>query len=60
MKNRHRQWATIKQLRQAVAALSIEQRERVNKLLTPPERTAYPQRVRVSAGIEVNSDGEAK
>ena len=59
MKNRHRQWASIRQLRAAVAALSIEQRERVNKLLTPPDRTAYPQRVRVSAGIEVNSDGEA-
>ena len=52
MKNRHRQWATIKQLRAAVAALSIEQRERVNKLLTPPDRTTYPQCVNVSAGIE--------
>ncbi len=60
MKNRHRQWATIRQLRQAVAALTVEQRERAAKLLTPPDRTTYPQRERVSASIEVNSDGEAK
>ena len=52
MKNRHRQWASIRQLRAAVAALSIEQRDRAAKLLRPPHRTAYPQRVRVSAGIE--------
>jgi len=52
MRNRHRQWATIKQLRQAVAALTVEQRERAAKLLTPPDRTTYPQCVRVSAGIE--------
>ena len=55
MKNRHRQWATIKQLRQAVAALTVEQRERAAKLLTPPERTTYPQRVRVSAGIQTKT-----
>ena len=55
MKNRHRQWATIKQLRQAVAALSIEQRERVNKLLTPPYRTAPCQRVNAPAGIETKT-----
>ena len=53
MKNRHRQWATIKQLRQAVAALSIEQRERVKKLLTPPDRTAPCQRVNAPAGNEI-------
>ena len=59
MKNRHRQWATIRQLRQAVAALSIEQRERVNKLLAPPDRTAYHQRVNVSAGIGSKPERES-
>jgi len=55
MKNRHRQWATIKQLRQAVAALSVEQRERVAKLLTTPDRTASHQCVRVSASNEIKT-----
>ena len=53
MKNRHRQWATIKQLRQAVAALSIEQRDRAAKLLRPPDRTATYQRENAPAGIEI-------
>ena len=55
MKNRHRQWATIRQLRQAVAALTVEQRERVNKLLTPPHRTAPCQRENAPAGIEIKT-----
>ena len=59
MKNRHRQWATIRQLRQAVAALSIEQRERVNKLLTPPDRTTYPQCLHVSASIGSKPERES-
>ena len=33
MKTRQRQWAAIKQLRQAVAGLTIEQRRRAKKLL---------------------------
>lgn len=55
MRNRHRQWATIKQLRAAVAALTVEQRERAAKLLTPPRRTAYHQCVNAPAGIETKS-----
>ena len=55
MKNRHRQWATIRQLRQAVAALTVEQRERAAKLLRPPHRTAYHQRENAPAGIEIKS-----
>ena len=52
MKNRHRQWATIRQLRAAVAALTVEQRDRAAKLLRPPERTTYHQCVNAPAGIE--------
>jgi len=55
MKNRHRQWATIKQLRQAVAALTVEQRERAAKLLTPPDRTAPCQRENAPAGNEIKT-----
>ena len=55
MKNRHRQWASIRQLRAAVAALSIEQRERVNKLLTPPDRTATYQRENAPACNEIKT-----
>ena len=53
MKNRHRQWATIKQLRQAVAALTVEQRERAAKLLRPPHRTTPYQCVNAPAGNEI-------
>ena len=52
MKTRQRQWAAIKQLRQAVAGLSIEQRRRAKKLLPPSDRTATTQPDRVSAGID--------
>lgn len=50
MKTRQRQWAAIKQLRQAVAGLTIEQRRRAKKLLPPSDRTATTQRDRGSAG----------
>ena len=58
MKTRQRQWAAIKQLRQAVAGLTIEQRRRAKKLLPLPDRTATTQPDRVSAGNEPKADAK--
>jgi hypothetical protein len=55
MKNRHRQWATIRQLRAAVAALTVEQRDRAAKLLRPPDSTTPYQCVNAPAGIEIKT-----
>ena len=49
----------LRELGQVAKRVKPKRLRMVKKLLTPPDRTAYPQRVRVSAGIEVNSDGEA-
>ena len=42
----------LRELGQVAKRVKPKRLRMVKKLLTPPERTAYPQRVRVSAGIE--------
>ena len=42
----------LRELGQVALKVKPKRLRMVKKLLTPPERTAYPQRVRVSAGIE--------